>query len=457
MPTATTLCLPLITIRLVTEPAELERWNTLMSRYHYLGSARMMGEQLRYVAEHCGQWVALLGWSAASLKLSAREGWIGWSPVQVRQRLHLVAQNARLLILPGYEQPNVASRCLGLNVKRLSGDWQERYGHPILVAETFVESERNTGTCYRASGWQEIGETKGFQRTHEAYRKHGVIKRIFVKNVQRDGRKRLRGKAGLAWDRALDHLELAAQPIEALDNEAHTGLFAIINEHVTDPRSRRGRGYRIECLLGILLTGLLAGKTTCAAITTWARNLKPHERKRLRCPYRRGGYSVPSANTFRYLLQDIDARELEEAVRVWVAACGINTANTHIAIDGKILCGSGRYLDDARAHLSAYSVDHDAVVHQRGVPEKSSEITAARGLLDEIDIAGATISADAAHTNCETATKIVEKGGSTCWPSKVINLAFWTPPRAHAQCEITANPTAPPMTMDMEGKIPADS
>lgn len=437
MATATTLCLSLITVRLVTDPAELERWNTLMTRYHYLGSARMMGEQLRYVAEHCGQWVALLGWSAASLKLKSRDRWIGWSASQVRQRLHLVAQNARLLILPGYEQANVASRCLGLNVKRLSGDWQERYGHPILAAETFVESERNTGACYRASGWQEVGETKGFRRTRDAYREHGVIKRVFMKDVRRGGCKQLRGKAGLTWDRALDFLELAAQPVEARDGDEQSGLFAIIAAHVTDPRSCRGRSYRIECLLGILLTGLLAGKTTCAAIATWARGLKPHERKRLRCPYRRGGYSVPTANTFRYLLQDLDARELEHAVRAWVAACGINTANTHIAIDGKILCGSGQYLDDARAHLSAYSVDHDAVVHQRGVPEKSSEITAARSLLEEIDITGTTISADAAHTNCATATKIVEKGGSTFSLSKATNLAFWTPPRAHAPRETT--------------------
>jgi len=437
MPTAPTLCLPQITVRLVTEPAEIERWNTLMTRFHYLGSARMMGEQLRYVAEHCGQWVALLGWSAASLKLDARDCWIGWSPAHVRQRLHLVAQNARLLILPGYEQPNVASRCLGLNLKCLSSDWEDRYGHPVLVAETFVESQRNTGACYRASGWHEVGETKGFRRTHAAYREHGVIKRIFMKEVQRGGRKRLRGMRGLTWDRALDQLELAAQPVEASDDGANPGLFAIINEHITDPRSRRGRGYRIECLLGILLTGLLAGKSTCAAITAWARGLKPHERRRLRCPYRCGGYRVPSANTFRYLLQDLDPRELEEAVRAWIAACGINTTNTHIAIDGKILCGSGRYFDDARAHLSAYSVDHDAVVHQRGVPEKSSEITAARDLLDEMDITRAIISADAAHTNRETATKIAEKGGSMCWPSKATNLAFWMPPRVHARRENT--------------------
>lgn len=437
MSSQATVCLPLVTIRLLTDPADLERWNVLMRQYHYLSSDRMMGEQLRYVAEHCGQWIALLGWSSASLKLSDRDAWIGWSPAQIRQRLHLVAQNARFLVLPGYEQPNVASRCLGLNVRRLARDWQARYGHPVMVVETFVESERNTGACYRASGWREAGITKGFRRTRTAYREHGVTKRIFVKELTRGACKQLRGKDGLTWDRPLAHLELSSQPVEGSNEEGRLSLHDIIASHVTDPRSRRGRSYRIECLIGVLITGLLAGNTTCAAIAEWAQGLAPHERKRLRCPYRRSGYVAPTANTLRYLLQDLDPHELEKALRAWVDACGINTAKTHIAIDGKILCGSGPYWETARAHLSAYSVDHEAVVHQRGVPEKSSEISAARGLLDDMNLDGTIVSADAAHTNRETAMKIVEKGGPTSLPSRATSLAFWMPPRAHAQQEPT--------------------
>jgi hypothetical protein len=429
------ICLALITIRSISSPDELKRWNDLMRRYHYLASERMVGEQLRYVAEYCGQWVALLGWSAASLKLQDRDTWIGWNPAQARQRLHLVAQNARFLVLPGYEQPNLASRCLGLNIKCLSRDWAERYGHPIILAETFVESARNNGTCYRASGWTEIGATKGFRRTNAAYREHGIVKRILVKEVQRHGRQLLGGRAGLEWDRSLDHLELAAQPVEgdvdATDGPGRPSLFSIIKEHIIDPRSPRGRSYRLECLMGILLTGLLAGHTTCAGVAEWATDLKPHERKRLRCPYRKdAGYTVPTANTLRYLLQDLNPRELEQAVRLWVAACGINSDHTHIAIDGKIICGSGRYLETARAHLSAWSVDHGAVVHQQGVPEKTNEISAARDLLADLDLRGTLISGDAAHTNSETAMIIAEKKGSTFLPSRVTSLDFWLPPRA---------------------------
>lgn len=83
-----------IEVRLV-RPEEEARWEELMSHHHYLKSGRMVGEQLRYVAEYQGQWMALLGWSAASYHVKGRDGWIGWDQNQRRARLHLVANNAR--------------------------------------------------------------------------------------------------------------------------------------------------------------------------------------------------------------------------------------------------------------------------------------------------------------------------------------------------------------------------
>ena len=423
-----------LTIRLITDPTEVSDWNTLVSRHHYLSSHKMMGEQLRYVAELNGCWVACLGWSAASLKLSDREEWIGWTPVQQRQRLHLIAQNARFLVLPHNDIPNLASKCLGLNLRRLSDDWQEQYGHPIWMAETFVESERFDGTCYRACGWQEIGATKGFRRTQEGYREHGIVKRLFMKETVRGGRRRLRSAKGHAEDRPLDHVEITSQPIEGSQDDEQPSLFAIISKHVTDPRKRAGRSYRLECLLGILLVGIIAGNQTCAAIATWAKTLKPHERKRLKCPYKAGnGYAVPSANTLRYLLQDISPANLEAMTREWVAACGINTTRTHIAIDGKALCGSAQDDEPAKAQVNAYHVNQQTPVDQIAIPAKTNEITAVRDLIERNDIEDSIISCDAAHTNTQTAKLIAKKKGSTCWPSKEISLTFTTPPRAHSQ------------------------
>src|SRR5258708_7969817 len=102
-------------------PEEEEEWNRRMAEIHYLKSAQMVGEQLRYVATYKGRWMALLGWSAAAYHLKGREGWIGWGDNQRRGRLHLVANNARFCRLPeASPYPNLASRAMALNLERLS-------------------------------------------------------------------------------------------------------------------------------------------------------------------------------------------------------------------------------------------------------------------------------------------------------------------------------------------------
>src|ERR1700679_1845843 len=113
-----------ITVRLIQEP-ERERYDRLLEQEHYLHSARLGGQTLRYVAELDGEWVALLSFSAPALKIKAREKWIGWSPRQRARRLSFVANNSRFLVLPERRRyPNLASRVLALCLKRLSKDWQ---------------------------------------------------------------------------------------------------------------------------------------------------------------------------------------------------------------------------------------------------------------------------------------------------------------------------------------------
>src|SRR5216684_2432826 len=137
----------------VTEQ-EVEQWNNWVCEHHYLKNANLVGEQLRYVVTYQGQWVALLGWSAASFHLKDREKWLKWSHLQRRSRLHLLAQNSRFVVLVDRSQwPNLASRALGLVCQRLSQDWQQAYGHPIAAGESFVDSQLFRGTAYKATGW----------------------------------------------------------------------------------------------------------------------------------------------------------------------------------------------------------------------------------------------------------------------------------------------------------------
>ena len=125
---------------------ERRRWDQLVKQHHYLPFQDLVGCGLRQVAELDGQWVALVGWQAGAFKLKARDRWIGWIPQQQFRRLHLIANNTRLVLLPGSHRPNLASRVLGLSLRRLSRDMRALHGHPVLVAETFVDPSRFPGT-----------------------------------------------------------------------------------------------------------------------------------------------------------------------------------------------------------------------------------------------------------------------------------------------------------------------
>jgi hypothetical protein len=146
-------------------------WNEYIQRYHYLGYQPLPGAQLRYLAGSQGQVLALLGFGAAAWKVAPRDCWIGWSSAQRQQRLHLLINNARFLILPWITSRNLASKLLAMAARRVANDWDHRYGYRPVLMETFVERQRFAGTCYRAANWTHVGQTRGrgkLDTRHEA-------------------------------------------------------------------------------------------------------------------------------------------------------------------------------------------------------------------------------------------------------------------------------------------------
>jgi hypothetical protein len=118
---------------------EHRRWDRLVASHHYLSFEGLFGKALRHGATLGESWIALVGWQAAALKLAARDRWIGWSPQQQRERLHLITQNSRFVILPAWQgAANLASRVLGLSLRRLSDDMLAVHGFPLLLAETLA-------------------------------------------------------------------------------------------------------------------------------------------------------------------------------------------------------------------------------------------------------------------------------------------------------------------------------
>ena len=167
--------------------SEEGRFQALMQTNHYLGSLPKIGNTIWYVASLQGEWLALLSFSAAALKCAARDRWIGWGFRHQFDRLNLVANNSRFLILPDCHHKNLASRVLSLCRKRIQADWLARFGYPLLLLETFVDPTRYHGTLYRADNWRLLGHTKGYQRTRTGYSQAPhTPKMVFAYPLQRD-------------------------------------------------------------------------------------------------------------------------------------------------------------------------------------------------------------------------------------------------------------------------------
>ena len=293
------------------------RWDDIITREHYLHSASMMGEQLRYVAEVDDQWIGLLGWSAATLSSASRRKWIGWNIAQERQRLHLIAQNARFLIRGDDRVPNLASRILGLGTSTLRRDWQRTYAHDLLVAETFVDAQRYQGTCYRAAGWCEIGSTRGNRRERVGFSAHGERRLLLMKELVPGGR------AALCVDQ---HPEArgAFLTLQEIALAGSDGLLAHLRAHVPDPRSRRGRSFQFISVLGIVAAGTLTGRRTVEQIGIWAGRLDQQTLEHFCCPRGADGrWKPPCANSLRYLIKGIDPQIFEQAVTSWLQKRGM--------------------------------------------------------------------------------------------------------------------------------------
>lgn len=165
-------------------------WNEYIDRYHYLRYQPLLGAQLRYFARAQGRPLALLGFGAAAWKTAPRDELIGWTPAQRQRNLHLVVNNARFLILPWVRSRNLASRLLSMATRRLADDWQEQYGYRPVLVETFVETPRFHGTCYKAANRTYLGETKGRGKldiNHEAkLPRKTILVYPLVKHFQRE-------------------------------------------------------------------------------------------------------------------------------------------------------------------------------------------------------------------------------------------------------------------------------
>jgi hypothetical protein len=182
-----------LSLELAHSPGLRRRVGQLLAQYHYRGFNGAVGENVQYLARDVrGRELAVMVFGAAAWKVAVRDQFIGWSVEQRQEHLGTIANQQRFLILPWVQVAHLASHLLALATRRLSADWQVRYGHPVWLVETFVELDRFAGTAYKAAGWLELGQTTGRTRQDRQRTLQSPLKSVWVRPLHRAFRQRLR-------------------------------------------------------------------------------------------------------------------------------------------------------------------------------------------------------------------------------------------------------------------------
>jgi hypothetical protein len=288
-----------------------------------------------------------------------------------------------------------------LNLKRLSQDWELYYGHPVLLAETFVDSARFRGTCYLAAGWQVLGQTRGFAKRNRQYWRHGQPKLVFVRPLVAAARSRL--VAPFLPPLSSQRKEISWMiDVNRLPLEGDGGLMDLLKT-VVDPRKPRGVRHPAVTIVALAVCAALSGARSFCAIAEWAQSLGRDALRQLGSKWK----TPPSEPTMRRVLQRIDADRLDAEIGQWLAGHHL-LAGCAVAVDGKTI-RRGHKAGQPPPHLLSAILHQEAVVlGQIAVETKTNEIPKLPELLDPLPLEGAVVTADALHTQQQTARYIVE-------------------------------------------------
>lgn len=376
-----------------------------LAEHHYLGALRPAGDRLWQIAEHAGRPLGVLLWCAAAKRLKDREAWIGWDARTRAERLKLVVQQARFCLW--HQQPNLASRVLGEAVRELPACWQEHHGYTPLLAETFVDPERFEGTCYRAAGWVEAGQSTGHRRAGRDYYLPGTgPKVLWLKPLRPEAARWLRGPAEQLPPECRAAQPVAAMGILPVTRPQIESLYEAFRR-VPDPRAGNVR-HRLPSVLTVVALSVLLGRWRPADFLRLSQQLNARQREALGY-WRPPGKKVrqaPGRDVFYTLLGRVDPAALATVLNAWLQA-HYSELPRALALDGKTV------RDRLAQVVSLVAQETGATVAVAPVlsGDKEHEVPAARALLERMALDDALVSLDAGHANHATARTIVESGG----------------------------------------------
>lgn len=389
---------------------EVAWFDQQLADHHYLGAGRQVGDYLRQVVRVRGRAAALVVWGPACYALKDRDRWLGWSAPQRLERLKLIVQNRRFLVLADKAAaPNLASQALGAALRALPEQWRQAFGYRPLLAESFTDPEAYAGTCYKASNWQPVGFSAGYSR-HRAdfYVPNERPKRLWLFPLDPRARERLRA-AQVPAD-CQPGLTVPPSGVLPVGQPQFESLFAVL-QRAPDPRAKNTR-FRIGAVLTLVALALLAGRRDIAEIARFATTLHPRQRRLLGLPRRQGTqafYEVPAYGVFYQVLTRLDHEAFATLLGDWLQAHA-GTLPQALALDGKMI----------RDHLGLLTLAQ----HEDGAPQALAvydqkegtarcEQTVATALLEELPaLDDKIVTADALHCQKPNARAVAEKGGT---------------------------------------------
>jgi len=384
---------------------ERQGWRLHMQRHHYLGDCPHVGETIRYAAFWGDELVALLGWASASLHNAPRDQYVGWDAATRAQRLHCVVNNVRFLILPWIRKAHLASQVLGANLRRLSADWEALYGHRVWLAETFVDSSRFQGTCYRASNWMHLGQTQGFGRHGNQYVRHGNPKAVWVYLLHRRAREQL---CAPFTQREQEPSPMPKPTVvfdpSRLPQQGQGSLYELFGG-IVDFRKPQGKRHPLTFVLALATCAVLSGCKSLAAITQFGADLPREHLLLLGLRSSR----APSERTVRRIFKDDGiVSALDNRVQPWFLQY-VSLQSKGLALDGKTVRGSAEGEEPGVHLVSAVTHQEGTVLAQVRVPDKTNEIKSVQPVLEHLPIEGAVVTGDAMFTQKDIARYIVEE------------------------------------------------
>lgn len=393
----------------VPAPDQFAAFDQQLAAQHYLGAGRPVGDYLRQIVEREGQPVALLVWGPACYSLKDRDRWISWSVNQRLERLKLLVQNRRFLLLtPKGTAPNLASQSLAAAVRVLPEQWRQHFGYRPLLAESFTDPEAYAGTAYKASNWEPVGFSAGYQR-HRAdfYVPNDRPKKLWLYPLCPDAKALLRAPQLPADCRAgLTSPPSGTLPVKVEQMDSLLDLF----RRAPDPREDNTR-YRIGPVLTLIALALLAGRREIAEIARFATTLTQPQRRRLNLPLKKGTkrfYQVPGYDVFYQVLTRMDPEAFATGLNDWLQSRA-GQLPAALALDGKMIRDHIGLLTLAQHEDGA---PHAVAVYDQKENTERCEQTAAVALLEKLPaLDGKLITADPLHCQRGHARTIVEKGG----------------------------------------------